>query len=458
MHNRARLVVGSFLTKDLGIDWRWGERWFMRLLIDGDEANNNGNWQWIASVGTDPQPAFRRIYNPARHQERYDPDNAYVRRYVPELRAVPDQYMREPWTMPEEIQREAGCVIGDGLPGADRRPSTGARGGAGAIPGRLERVGTGSGMRGPEIDALARSEVIDSEPASDMAETAVVEVQMPQMGESVTEGTILEWHVSEGQEVAEGDTVVEVSTDKIDAEVPAPATGVVTKILAQPDDTVEVGQVLAQIDPERHRLRQRSADPSPLKESDGLVMGGGEGDEDLGDDDVAGRVPAARPSRDADPDRYRANPRLTRPPPEAKPRRWAERWLSPMPEMGESVTEGTVLEWHVEEGQQVSEGDTVVEVSTDKVDAEVPAPASGTITKLLAAPDDTVQVGQALAEMSAGETADRTPADRRAERPAEAPPDRRGRRRRPRLARRPSRRRRQGRRHRPVKGSGPAAR
>ena len=58
MHNRARLVVGSFLTKDLGIDWRWGERWFMRLLLDGDEASNNGNWQWIASVGVDPQPAF----------------------------------------------------------------------------------------------------------------------------------------------------------------------------------------------------------------------------------------------------------------------------------------------------------------------------------------------------------------------------------------------------------------
>ena len=74
MHNRARLVVGSFLTKDLGIDWRWGERCFMRLLVDGDEANNNGNWQWIASVGTDPQPAFRRIYNPARQMERYDPD------------------------------------------------------------------------------------------------------------------------------------------------------------------------------------------------------------------------------------------------------------------------------------------------------------------------------------------------------------------------------------------------
>ena len=84
-HNRARLVVGSFLTKDLGIDWRWGERWFMRLLLDGDQASNNGNWQWIASVGVDPQPAFRRMFNPERQRERFDPDGAYVRRYVPEL-------------------------------------------------------------------------------------------------------------------------------------------------------------------------------------------------------------------------------------------------------------------------------------------------------------------------------------------------------------------------------------
>jgi deoxyribodipyrimidine photo-lyase len=117
MHNRARLVAGSFLTKDLGIDWRWGERWFMRLLLDGDEANNNGNWQWIASVGVDPQPAFRRIYNPARHLERYDPDGRYVRRYVSELRTVPRRYLPEPWTMPIEVQRRVGCVIGQDYPG-----------------------------------------------------------------------------------------------------------------------------------------------------------------------------------------------------------------------------------------------------------------------------------------------------------------------------------------------------
>src|SRR5262245_53005393 len=109
---------------------------------------------------------------------------------------------------------------------------------------------------------------------------------MPQMGESVTEGTILEWHVSEGQEVAEGDTVVEGSTDKIDAEVPAPARGVLTKLLAAVDGVVEVGQVLAQIEP--NGAATNGGDPSPLHEqdADGLVSGGGEGDEDLGEDDV----------------------------------------------------------------------------------------------------------------------------------------------------------------------------
>jgi deoxyribodipyrimidine photo-lyase len=116
IHNRGRLIVGSFLTKDLGIDWRWGERWFMELLVDGDEASNNGNWQWIASVGVDPQPPARRIYNPARQQERFDPEGRYVRRYVPELERVPDEYLAEPWTMPADVQEASGCIIGSDYP------------------------------------------------------------------------------------------------------------------------------------------------------------------------------------------------------------------------------------------------------------------------------------------------------------------------------------------------------
>src|SRR5438874_1285616 len=81
-----------------------------------------------------------------------------------------------------------------------------------------------------------------------MAETAVVEVQMPEMGESVTEGTVLEWHVAEGDSVEEGQTVVEVSTDKVDAEIPAPASGTITKLLVEPDETVKVGQTLAEME------------------------------------------------------------------------------------------------------------------------------------------------------------------------------------------------------------------
>ena len=116
MHNRVRLVVGSFLTKDLHLDWRIGEAWFARLLLDGEPAQNTGNWQWIASVGADPAPAFRRMYNPARHQERFDPDGAYVRRWVPELRDVPPERLSEPWTMSAEEQSVAGCVIGRDYP------------------------------------------------------------------------------------------------------------------------------------------------------------------------------------------------------------------------------------------------------------------------------------------------------------------------------------------------------
>src|SRR4051812_19213440 len=114
-----------------------------------------------------------------------------------------------------------------------------------------------------------------------MAQTATVEIQMPAMGESVTEGTVLEWHVSEGDQVSEGDTVVEVSTDKVDAEVPAPADGVITRILAQPDDEVKVGQALAELAPGENgasagatKAEQGLADPAaPGREAEEAAGG-----------------------------------------------------------------------------------------------------------------------------------------------------------------------------------------
>jgi deoxyribodipyrimidine photo-lyase len=88
----------------------------MSLLLDGDEASNNGNWQWIASVGVDREPVSRRLFNPTRQQARFDPTGEYVRRYVPELRGLPDRYLAEPWTAPPEVQRAARCVIGVDYP------------------------------------------------------------------------------------------------------------------------------------------------------------------------------------------------------------------------------------------------------------------------------------------------------------------------------------------------------
>jgi deoxyribodipyrimidine photo-lyase len=116
MHNRARLIVASFLTKDLHVDYKLGEAHFMRLLLCGDEAQNNGNWQWITSVGVDPAPYFRRLYNPMVQQERHDSDGEYVRRWCPELRDVPLAKLAAPWTMTEAEQAAAGCVIGRDYP------------------------------------------------------------------------------------------------------------------------------------------------------------------------------------------------------------------------------------------------------------------------------------------------------------------------------------------------------
>ena len=95
MHNRVRMVVASFLTKDLLIDWKWGERYFMNTLLDGDLAPNNGGWQWAASTGCDPQPYFR-IFNPYLQSQKFDPQGHYIKAFVPELRALDAKQIHEP--------------------------------------------------------------------------------------------------------------------------------------------------------------------------------------------------------------------------------------------------------------------------------------------------------------------------------------------------------------------------
>jgi deoxyribodipyrimidine photo-lyase len=115
MHNRLRMIVASFLCKDLGIDWRLGEQYFAEQLNDFDLSANNGGWQWAASTGCDAQPYFR-IFNPLAQSERFDPDGKFIRRYVPELANVTNKYIHAPWLMGRIEQESCGVVIGRDYP------------------------------------------------------------------------------------------------------------------------------------------------------------------------------------------------------------------------------------------------------------------------------------------------------------------------------------------------------
>lgn len=115
MHNRLRMVASSFLIKDLGINWQRGEAYFAGKLLDYDLAANNGGWQWSASTGCDAQPYFR-IFNPEMQSRRFDPAGRFIRRYLPELSAVPDRFIHAPWRMSTEQQKDAGILIGKNFP------------------------------------------------------------------------------------------------------------------------------------------------------------------------------------------------------------------------------------------------------------------------------------------------------------------------------------------------------
>jgi 2-oxoglutarate dehydrogenase E1 component len=203
---------------------------------------------------------------------------------------------------------------------------------------------------------------------------------MPAMGDSVAEGTVLEWHKREGDAVAVDETIVEISTDKVDAEVPSPVAGTIVKLHVAEGDTVTVGAVLAEI------ATNGAGAPNGTLAPDDATEGG----------PVSGESPpvtvqeaAAGASNEAE---------LVAAAEQAS----AQTIEIVTPTGGESVTEGTILEWSVKVGDTVSDGDTVVEISTDKVDMELPAPASGTVVEILAHEGETVTVGQVIGRISVG--------------------------------------------------------
>ncbi|MFD5828816.1 2-oxoglutarate dehydrogenase, E2 component, dihydrolipoamide succinyltransferase [Lentzea sp. NPDC060358] len=208
-------------------------------------------------------------------------------------------------------------------------------------------------------------------------------VQMPALGESVTEGTVTRWLKQEGDRVEVDEPLLEVSTDKVDTEIPSPAAGVLQKIVAQEDDTVEVGGELA-------------------------VIGDGDGGS-------SGSAPA--PAQESAPEQQE-EPQQTQPSPQQPSEEAQEAPAAPaqsggsaegtdvtMPALGESVTEGTVTRWLKQVGDSVEVDEPLLEVSTDKVDTEIPSPVAGTLLEIVAGEDETVEVGGKLAVVGSGSPA-----------------------------------------------------
>jgi deoxyribodipyrimidine photo-lyase len=115
MHNRVRMITASFLIKDLLIDWRQGAAWFAQTLVDADIANNSASWQWVAGSGADASPFFR-VFNPITQGAKFDPDGSYVRTWVPELSALPKQWIHKPWEAPATVREEANVQLGKNYP------------------------------------------------------------------------------------------------------------------------------------------------------------------------------------------------------------------------------------------------------------------------------------------------------------------------------------------------------
>ncbi|NYI55855.1 2-oxoglutarate dehydrogenase, E2 component, dihydrolipoamide succinyltransferase [Corynebacterium tuberculostearicum] len=191
------------------------------------------------------------------------------------------------------------------------------------------------------------------------------DVEMPELGESVTEGTITQWLKSVGDTVEVDEPLLEVSTDKVDTEIPSPVAGTLVEILADEDDTIEVGEVIARIGDENATASSSEAKPEPQEEKKEEPKAE-EKEEPKADSSNGGSGDAA----DVE-----------------------------MPELGESVTEGTITQWLKSVGDTVEVDEPLLEVSTDKVDTEIPSPVAGTLVEILADEDDTIEVGEVIARI-----------------------------------------------------------
>jgi len=224
------------------------------------------------------------------------------------------------------------------------------------------------------------AQTVDRTPVLEIKEstTMAFSVQMPALGESVTEGTVTRWLKQEGDTVEADEPLLEVSTDKVDTEIPAPTSGVLIKIVAQEDDVVEVGGELAQIGD----AGESAGDSAPAQES----------------------APEPEAEPEPEPEAQPEPEEPATPAASAPASGSAEGTDVTMPELGESVTEGTVTRWLKEVGDSVAADEPLLEVSTDKVDTEIPSPVAGTLLEIIASEDDVVEVGGRLAVVGSADS------------------------------------------------------
>ncbi|KAB7742486.1 2-oxoglutarate dehydrogenase, E2 component, dihydrolipoamide succinyltransferase [Nostocoides sp. F2B08] len=217
-------------------------------------------------------------------------------------------------------------------------------------------------------------------------------VTMPALGESVTEGTVTRWLKSVGDRVEVDEPLLEVSTDKVDTEIPSPVAGVLEEILAEEDETVEVGADLAVIGDGSGAEGSASDDDSADTQPEEPQQDEGGQDEPEQGEAAAAAAPSDEPEEAPEPAPAQADSAG-----ESSRGEVSGGETVTMPALGESVTEGTVTRWLKQEGDEVAVDEPLLEVSTDKVDTEIPSPVAGTVTKILAQEDETVEVGGALA-------------------------------------------------------------
>jgi 2-oxoglutarate dehydrogenase E2 component (dihydrolipoamide succinyltransferase) len=212
-----------------------------------------------------------------------------------------------------------------------------------------------------------------------------MDVIMPKMGESISEGTILKWHKKEGDKVSRDEIIFEISTDKVDTEIPSPAEGILSKIKYKEGDTVEVGEVVAEIQESaesknvRKETRQNASE-SEFTEKENMKRKPESVTEEIKSEGKAKSVPGKIGNNNS--------------------AAAGEEIEVPMPKMGESVMEGTIIKWYKKAGEEVKKDETLFEISTDKVDTEVPSPADGFLSEILVGEQETVEVGTIVGKIS----------------------------------------------------------